>query len=281
MQSRTIVFYITGHGFGHARRSGEIIRELLLRRADLHVHMKTTAPAELFSDLPLGRVTLHRSDLDPGAIEKDALTIDWERTASAVEEALRSKQHLSQVEAEFCKASGAQLIISYIPFLAGDIAQSAGVACIACGNFTWDWIYEPIFSAHPEWHRMLEEIRASYRKMETILKQPFGGDVSSFRNVVDVPLVVRRPRITREEVLRKLRIELTNYQAIILVAIRGGTSISAIARAGREGSEFLFLCPQLLTAEVPANVKQIEFGPELNFADVLAASDIVISKLGY
>src|SRR5689334_19190169 len=140
MQRQTIVFYITGHGFGHARRSGEIIRELLLRRADLHVHLKTTAPADLFTDLPPKRITLHRSELDPGAIEKDALTIDWERTASAVGAALNSKQHLIQLEKEFIKESGAQFMIADIPFLAGEIAESAGIPCVACGNFTWDWI---------------------------------------------------------------------------------------------------------------------------------------------
>ena len=43
-------------------------RELLSRRPDLIVHVKTTAAAELFSDLPARRFVLHRGELDPGRL---------------------------------------------------------------------------------------------------------------------------------------------------------------------------------------------------------------------
>jgi hypothetical protein len=55
-----IAFYISGHGFGHASRSIELIRALLERQPGLRVVVSTPAPQWLFDvaglriDLALG-----------------------------------------------------------------------------------------------------------------------------------------------------------------------------------------------------------------------------------
>ena len=47
-QADTAVFYISGHGFGHASRQTEIISALRAIRPNLRIVVRTSAPRWLF-----------------------------------------------------------------------------------------------------------------------------------------------------------------------------------------------------------------------------------------
>ena len=44
----SILYYITGHGYGHAVRSNQVIRSLKKARPDADIQVRTTAPKWLF-----------------------------------------------------------------------------------------------------------------------------------------------------------------------------------------------------------------------------------------
>ena len=46
-----IVYYVSGHGFGHAARSGQLMQRLVAMRSDLEIRLRTVAPPVLFSSL--------------------------------------------------------------------------------------------------------------------------------------------------------------------------------------------------------------------------------------
>jgi len=46
-----IVFYISGHGFGHASRCTELISKLTTRRPDLQIVVRTGAPPWFLDDI--------------------------------------------------------------------------------------------------------------------------------------------------------------------------------------------------------------------------------------
>src|SRR4051812_28560553 len=140
-----IAYYITGHGFGHARRSVEVIRELRGLRPAVEGYFRTTANPAIFEELSAPKIHLERVELDPGAIEKDLFTIDHAATAEAVRAAIGRRSRLIAREIPFLKQNGIRLILADIPLLAGDIAAAAGIPIIAITNFTWDWIYELYF----------------------------------------------------------------------------------------------------------------------------------------
>src|SRR5437867_2974869 len=110
-----IAYYITGHGFGHARRSVEVIRQLRALRPDLSVFFRTTANAAIFEEL--GRTNIHRErvQLDPGAIEKDLFNIDHAATAEAVAAAIGRRDELITGEVDFLRTEKIQLMLADIP----------------------------------------------------------------------------------------------------------------------------------------------------------------------
>ena len=71
-----IVFYISGHGFGHAVRSVELIKALVAARPDARIVVKTSAPAWLFETIPGTSVTVVPFEADTGITQHDSVTLD-------------------------------------------------------------------------------------------------------------------------------------------------------------------------------------------------------------
>ena len=74
---RTVVFYISGHGFGHASRQIEIINTVTARQPNLDVRSRSDAPPWLF-DRSLDRrdVPVVPGACDTGVVQVDSLHID-------------------------------------------------------------------------------------------------------------------------------------------------------------------------------------------------------------
>jgi len=75
-----IVFYISGHGFGHASREIEVINALLDRRPDLRVVVRTAAKRWLFDLTVTHPIELQLLETDTGVVQFDSLRLDAAET---------------------------------------------------------------------------------------------------------------------------------------------------------------------------------------------------------
>jgi hypothetical protein len=271
-----IAYYITGHGFGHARRSVEVVRELLKLRPDLQVYFRTMANAAIFEEIARANVHLERVELDRGAVEKDLFTIDQDATVAAMRQAITGRDQVVSSELPFLKQKKIDLILADIPFIAGDIAGAAGIRIIGITNFTWDWIYEPFLGSQPE---LLEEVRSSYRKIPTLLKIPFGGRTDWFKEVIHIPVISSTPRRSSEEIVAALSLD--PHRPRILISLRGGISTDALTMAALSTPKFTFLSTTAVPSDSPRNLLHFPLSQSLTFSDLLIASSVVVSKLGY
>src|SRR5688500_953685 len=179
---RSFVYYVSGHGFGHARRSAEIIRALLQLDPTLTVHVRTSAPRAIFDTVRDVRLQYHSSAIDPGVVERDPLNLNIPATLDRFRKLLERARELIEAEGGFIKKQQAGLVLADVPFLAGEIASHAGVSCLAVSNFTWDWIFEPLVKT--ESHReLLTRIRNGYAKMAGLIRLPFGHDNPRFPRI--------------------------------------------------------------------------------------------------
>lgn len=278
---RSYVYYVSGHGYGHARRSAEIIRALLQRDHDVTVHVRTSAPSFIFDTIGEPRAVYQESDIDTGVVERDPLNLDIPATLARFRALLDRGPSLVDAEAESLKRVNAELILADVPFLAGDVSAKVGVPCIAVSNFTWDYILEPwVASDADRW--LLEKIGAAYSKMTGLVRLPFGHENSRFSRIVDVPLVANRSRRSREDILGGLGLG-DDPRPRVLIGMRGGVSAEALHGAASNARELLFINPFNRTdANLPDNVLSVNCaGAGFHFADLTSVSDVVISKLGY
>lgn len=279
---KRILFYISGHGFGHAARSAEVIRALGEGHSDIDVLVVTSAPKRLFAALPtvVGDVTV--LDIGTGVVEGgSSLSIDRHATVARLAEFIRDCDEIVGAEVERVRREKISLIVADIPYLAGEIAERADVPCVAIGNFTWDWIYEPYLSDAPDGQALLARIRRAYGKMSCYLRLPFSHDTESIRPIVDVPLIVRSIRAESQDVLRQLGIDEQDQRSRVLYAMRDSVFLDALARAADNATDRLFLYFGSAEGEMPDNARPVLLEDGVTFPDVLNVCDAVVSKLGY
>ena len=78
-----LAVYVSGHGFGHATRTAEVLRAVRARAADLPIVVCTSAPAFLFEGVIAPPLAVRRVECDVGLVQKDALVIDEAGTVAA------------------------------------------------------------------------------------------------------------------------------------------------------------------------------------------------------
>jgi len=249
----TVLFYVSGHGYGHAVRAGEVIRALLRNEPKIRVLVRTQAPARMFPD----NVEFSSAEFDPGVVEKvPGVIIDEEATRDGLLRFLEKWDRVQDAEIRFARREGVTLIAADIPAMAGYVAAELGVPCIGISNFTWDWIYEPYA---PEY---LSKLEGGYHRMTVLLRLPFAQTtrLDAFREIIDVPLVARKspPRIAPPGALPAGRMR-------VLLGSRAEISPEALAHAAAT-------CPEFELTSVEAGVP---------FEERFAACDLVIAKLGF
>ncbi|KAJ6434761.1 hypothetical protein OIU84_000072 [Salix udensis] len=148
-------YYVTGHGFGHATRVVEVVRNLILAGHDVHV--VTGAPDFVFtSEIQSPRLFIRKVLLDCGAVQADALTVD--RLASLEkysETAVKPRESILATEIEWLNSIKADLVVSDVVPVVCRAAADAGIRSVCVTNFSWDFIYAEYVMATGNHHRSI------------------------------------------------------------------------------------------------------------------------------
>ena len=219
-----IVFYVSGHGFGHASRTIEVINAIFAKRPETRIGVRTAAPRWLFDLTVKGKIAFSTLETDTGVVQSDALTLDEAdtiRRASAFHSDLVTR---AASETRILRELGAGLIVGDIPPLAFAVGAAAGIPSIGLGNFTWDWIYAdyPRVRLAPS---LLPAIRGAYAKASMALRLPMSGGFENVSNVKDIPFIARHATKTREEVAKLMK--LPTEKPWVLMSF-GGYGVSSL-----------------------------------------------------
>ena len=113
-----IVAYVTGHGYGHATRVGEVLRAVREQAPDLPLAVVTAAPEKLFRDAVPGPFLFRSLECDVGLAQKGPLSIDEEGTARRWREFARGSEERATAEARWLRELGARVVLGDVPPLA-------------------------------------------------------------------------------------------------------------------------------------------------------------------
>jgi len=278
-----ILFYISGHGLGHATRVYAVMNALAAKEPDAQVFLRTQVPINAFDGLSPGFFQADEVAIDVGVVEKDIFSQDIHATLSRYARIDSVKNHLIDDEVRFIKQKGIQVIVSDIPPLASEIGFAADIPTIAIGNFSWDFIYEPYVLQYPAFGYLLDEIRSAYEKTTLLMRLPLHHEMTAFPRQRDIPFAVRKPRTDPMDVRARLGIPANSEKRIVAIALRMDNVVPSRAiQELVESNEFIVLSFVSLPFEANPTVHVI--GPEWRrseFPDLLAISDVVICKLGY
>jgi L-arabinokinase len=276
-----LVAYVSGHGFGHATRTAEVLKAVRAQDPSLPLSVVTSAPEGLFRASLPGPFTYRPRECDVGLVQRDALQIDEAETARRFATFRAGWDEAVTEEAAFLRSAGARVVLGDIPPLAFAAAAGAGVPGVGLANFSWDWIYRHAARRAPALLDAAEHCAAAYGQASLLLRLPFAGDLTAFPRIEDIPLVARRPAVPKAEARGRLGLD---TRPAVLVSF-GGIGLPGF-EASRLGplTGFQFLISEA-TEFLPANVGVVSrdrlHALGLGYEDVVGAADVVVTKPGY
>ena len=306
----TVVFYISGHGFGHASRDIEVINALLARRQDLRVVVRTTAARWLFertvrtgvaafaADLqarlkpgpttPPSGVEYNGTEVDTGVVQIDSLHLDAAESVRRARDFMATFGERVAREASVLRRIGASLVVADLPPLGIAAAARAGIPAIALGNFTWEWIY----ADYPDSDDVVQQIAEAYRSATLALRLPMHGGFAAFDTVVDVPFVARRA--TREPQDTRRAFGLPLDERLVLVSFGGyGLERLDLEALTRLDGYVALVSDSVPLPDRPPGLQGARRGSLLpldetriydngyRYEDLVRAVDVVVTKPGY
>ncbi|KAK9097688.1 hypothetical protein Syun_024733 [Stephania yunnanensis] len=271
-------YCVTDRGFGHATRVVEVTRHLIAAGHDVHV--VTGAPDFVFtSEIQSSKLFIRKVLLDCGAVQTDALTVD--RLASLEkysQTAVAPRASILATEVDWLNSIKADLVISDVVPVACRAAADAGIRSVCVTNFSWDFIYAEYVMAAGYHHRSIVwQIAEDYSHCEFLIRLPGYCPMPAFRDVFDVPLVVRRLHKPRNEVRRELGIG--EDVKLVIFNFGGQPAGWNLKKEFLPDGWLCLVCGANEDQELPPNF--IRLAKDAYTPDVMAASDCMLGKIGY
>ncbi|MGK7345208.1 MAG: hypothetical protein ACNS63_05310 [Candidatus Nitrospinota bacterium M3_3B_026] len=271
---RKALFYVSGHGFGHAVRAAQVARALR-DGMGFDIAVRTSAPRWLF---PLSRgVAVEMAEVDPGPAQKDLLTTDIPATLSRFTRMMDGMDAAVERELEVIERLAPSVIVCDIAPLGVNAAARARIPSVVVANFLWDWILADYARFEPAFTPIVERLGAIYRRASVVLKTPLSGGLENYGNVADIPLIARRSPKTREQARGALGLPRDRPLALISLGGVGSerfyegldrrvTTVDMVTLGGEDSQR--------------GRLRRFRNG-DVAHEDLLAASDVVIGKMGY
>lgn len=263
----TIVFYISGHGFGHASRTVEVMSALMDRQPDVEVIVRSQVAPWLFARTARPGIRLEPVVCDTGVAQIDSLHLDADQTIARARAFMNDFPARVATEVARLRALGASLVVADLPPLGIAAAAAAGIPSVAYGNFTWDWIY----AGYEGGQDLADAVGEIYRDTTRALRLPMWGGFGTIGDVLDLPFVARRSSRDPEEVRRALGFSPT--ERLVLVSF-GGYGLRLDGRALAAVNGYRILDPGTFD-------EGTLYDHGFRYEDLVAAVDVVVSKPGY
>ena len=272
----SILYYITGHGYGHAVRSNQVIRALRKAAPDVKIHVRTTAPKWLFGDstLPVSHTSCA---LDVGIVQPNSLELDLPRTVRKCQELHERLPELVEQEIAFVNSHQIDLIVGDIPPVCFEIAARLNIPSVAITNFTWDVIYDAYLDRHREFLPLIDEMRDFYKKASLALTLPYPCDMKVFPTRQAIPWITRVSRLPKEQA--RAAFNLSSSATIVLLSF-GGLGLNALPWDRFQALDDYFF---VATGQSDLSQGNLRVLPDTQqrYEDLLRAVDVIVTKPGY
>jgi L-arabinokinase len=237
-----------------------------------------------------GKYFCHKRTLDSGAIQAHALKVDPVQTLEHYATIHEKRSELIESEVIFLGSRSFDLIIVDATPIACAAGYRAGVKVLLLSNFSWDFCYRGMFDeikssfddpTSLRYTAMIEQCAADYCNCDIYLQLP--GKAALPPNfdeskVKEGPLLSRHAKLSRDEV-RKAH-NLDSSVKLLLVGFGGHSSAWDLHESALpEGWKCLVLGAE--DGQLPYSNRFIPIDFNCYVPDLIAASDVMLGKLGY
>ncbi|KAM5537184.1 hypothetical protein V8D89_009117 [Ganoderma adspersum] len=137
----TLVYYCSGHGYGHATRVSAFARHLLSLKPCPIIHIVSSAPKHVFSDSIAQGALYRNANIDPVIVQPLAYRVDRRKSVEVLENFLAKKDLKVADESQWLRAIHADCVLSDAAFLGCLAANEVGLPSVLVTNFSFDSVY--------------------------------------------------------------------------------------------------------------------------------------------
>ncbi|MBN1072564.1 hypothetical protein DVV81_15490 [Clostridium botulinum] len=271
---KTIVFYISDHGFGHASRNIPIIRYILETNKNIKVIIKTGKNQGEFIKNLLNefddKIDYYFDNMDVGLVLKEgSLDIDKDKLESDVLKYINSFEEKVTKENKFLHYYNVDLIVSDIVPWIFKCSNQVNIPSMLISNFTWVDIYK---------EHLNKEICDKYKQCYKLANKTLfyelyiDGMKEYIVNHEDVSLGCRNFNLDKVDKIKK------DFNKL-LVFISVGRSVDLKDEIDVSNLNYDFI----VTDGINLKGHNVHYIPKEtpNTQDYLMASDFVITKAGW
>jgi len=286
----TVVFFVSGHGFGHASREVEVMNALgAALGPDLRLIIRSAVGPSLLARTLRVPYELRPGICDTGVVQTNSVTHDDHATIRAAADFYDTFDARVADETAALRGDAVRLIVADIAPLGLAVAARLGVPSVFIGNFTWDWIYEGHGDLSTIAPHVVETIRRAHTLATLTLKLPlspsFNG--SGLPNVQDLPLIARRATHAAADTRAHFGLPLDRKLALLSF---GGYGLNELDLAGVDCAPKwdLVVTDRSMDDARIAPLRSVHpisetalMSQDFRYEDLVAAADVVVTKPGY
>jgi hypothetical protein len=279
--SRRLVCAISGHGYGHLTQCAALLNRLPDSIPNLHLHLISPLPTEVLAKQLHLPFTHTQAQQDVGLVQPDALQVDLQATAAALQRLHEQWPARLQAAQQQLQTLRADLLIADVPYLAIAAAAAIPIPSVAIASLSWDAVLAAYFQHHPAFPQWWQTMRAAYARTTLALLPTPAIQPHPFPNARTIdPLTVTGHR-DPARLRHLLQIEPHDQRPLVLLSL-GGIPAGHLPIHTLQG---LHDCHWLIDAPLahpPAHLHPLPpLRAHLPFSDLAASVDAVISKPGY
>lgn len=271
----TVVFDVSGHGFGHLGQAAPVIQALRARCPHCRIVLRSAHPASLLRDFLGCEVVLAPPPPEATMVMHGPTSVDAAGSAEAHRRVCeRWEEHVAR-EAARLAALKPTILVSDVSYLSLAAAKRLGIPAIALCSLNWADIYRAYCGTEAGASAVLETIEAAYAAADVFLQVEPHMPMDGLSNLRSIGPVARIGHDRRRDL--EAAADIPRGRKIVLVSLGGIPGGDGLDLPQVPGVHWL------AGAGVTGPVGTVTGAGALAmpFLDLLASSDAVITKVGY
>ena len=273
---KKVCFYISSHGFGHFARDIIIINSLL--ENGFSVTAKSLIDFKYFKQrIPktTRKFEYLKAGYDAGCIQKNFIDLDIPQTIKEIKKIIRSNYLNFESEKKYLENSKTDLVISDAASFPLFCAKAMNIPSILLTNFTW---YD-IYSRFPDISCISEELKIIKDEYRCADIQYFPG-VATPNNYVtnqeNIGFISASGKSMKNKLKKKYGL---GNKKICFIYFGSASNDSIQWRNLNKIEDYYFITHDRIKTKFCDNI--IKADDDLLYADLIASSDVVATKVGY
>jgi len=269
---------ISGHGYGHVAQVAPVLNELSRLLPGLRLTLRTTIPEAHLRRRVTTEFRYISEATDFGMVMVSALEVQVEESMRAYAEFHADWSGRVKAEAAVIKELAPDLVLSDVAYLPLAGASQVGIPSIAMCSLNWADIFQYFCGAMPGAAEILQQIEQAYLQSEAFLRLLPAMPMPWLANQWTIGPVAQLGMNRRREINEKLG--WTDQHKLVLVSMGGIATRLLVANWPRiPNMHWLVPADWLEGCEREDMLAFESIG--MNFSDVLASCDILLTKPGY